>query len=299
MEKTLASIHRFLNPQVLARLGSLKLRARRVVDGNVAGAHRSPYQGFSVEFSEHREYTPGEDLRHLDWKVLGRTDKYYLKRYEDETNLTCHLILDVSESMSFRGAKASESKLDQASSIAATLAWLTLKNQDAVSLTTIDETVRDSVNPSSAAGHLQQILRVLEESTGLEKTNLRPLLEQIGSRLKRRGVIVVISDFFDDPDSVLAGLGSLRRRQHDVIAIQVLDREEINFPFQSPTRFRGMEHAASAIVDPASLAKAYRKTFHDFLSAFKRGCALQQVEYMLCCTDDDIGIRLAAFLASR
>jgi len=291
--------HKFLNPQALTKLTGLHLRSKRVVEGHVAGAHRSPYQGFSVEFSEHREYTPGDDIRHLDWKLFGRTDKYYLKRYEDETNLLCYLVVDVSESMRYQSARAPVSKLHYACSLAATLGWLVLQKQDAVALLTFDEVIRQWLNPSSGAAHLKQILQILETAQPRQKTRLKAVLQEVASRLTRRGIVIVISDYFDDPASIFAGLRSIKQRHHDVIALQVMDRAEIDFPFQSPTRFHGLEQNPTEIVDPLSLGKAYRKTIQDFLRSMRLGCADLAIEYSLCRTDEDLGTRLASFLNSR
>jgi uncharacterized protein (DUF58 family) len=261
--------------------------------------HRSPHSGFSVEFQEHREYTPGEDLRHLDWKVFGRTDKYYLKRFENETSLVCHLVVDVSESMVYRGPTADVSKLHYASCLAASLAWLMLQQRNGVSLTTIDAEVRSVIAPASGAPQLNRVLQTLEAAQPVAKTDLQRVLHETAGRLKQRGVVIVISDFFEDVDAVLSGLRSLVQRQHDVIALQVMDRAEISFPFQNPTRFHGLEQFPTEVVDPIALGRAYRATINKFLEQLRRRCADQQVEYGLCCTDEDPGTRLAQFLSER
>lgn len=291
--------HRFLNRRTLARLSQQHLRTRRFVDGNVAGAHRSPFQGFSTEFSEHREYTVGDDLRHLDWKVFGRTDKYYLKRYEDETNLVCHIVVDVSESMIFKSSDKAPSKLDYASEMAASLAWLVLNKQDAVSLTTFDHQIKTALPPVAGAGQLQPILSALDQVSSTEKSEMENIFFELGSRLTQRGIIVVISDFFDEASSMLKGLASLVKRQQDVIVLHVLDRAEIEFPYDSPTRFESLEIDGAQIVDPLTLREAYLSTINEYLETFSKGCRSLSIDYEQICTDEDIGVRLSKMLSAR
>ena len=212
----------FLEPHVLAQLQGLELRARRIVEGYVSGVHRSPYHGFSIEFAEHREYAPGDDLRYVDWKVFGRTDKIYLKQYEDETNLLCYLVLDTSESMQYRGPDSPMSKLEYAQCVAAAVAHLVLQQQDSVGLATFDREVRSLVRASGNPSHLKQLLHVMEQTGAVEKTNMGPIFHELAERLKKRGVLIVLSDLFDDVPTMLAGLKHLRHRRHDVIVLQVL-----------------------------------------------------------------------------
>src|SRR5262245_54090259 len=187
-----------IDPQTLAKLHGLRLRARHIVEGYVAGLHASPYQGFSIEFAEHREYAPGDDLRYVDWKVFGKSDKVYLKQYEDETNLLCYLALDISESMTYRGPGAALSKLEYAQSLAAALAWLVLRQQDAVGLATFDDQIRALVRPAGNPSHLEQILAVMESALGGAKTAAGPIFHELAQRLTKRGVVIVLSDFFDE-----------------------------------------------------------------------------------------------------
>lgn len=290
---------RFLDPQLLGRLRGLRLRPRHIVEGSVAGLHRSPFRGFSIEFAEHREYVPGDDLRYLDWKVFGRTDKLYLKQFEDETNLLCHLVLDVSESMAYRGPDARLSKLDYARQLAAALAWLVLEQQDAVGLATFDSQIRASIRPSSSRAQLKDILSVLEATEGRAKTATGPIFHELAQRLAKRGVVVVISDLFDNVETLLAGLRHFRYRRHDVIVLHVMDPAELDFPFDRPTLFRGLEQLPEVLTDPRALRRAYLDEVERFLSAVKAGCRAQRVDYQLFRTDRPPDVALATFLAAR
>lgn len=287
------------DPQTLAKLQGLHLRARHIVEGYVAGLHRSPYHGFSIEFAEHREYSPGDDLRYVDWKVFGRTDKHYLKQYEDETNLLCYLVLDTSESMLYRGPKSALSKAEYAQCLAAALSWLVLQQQDSVGLVTYDSQIRQFIRPSSNATHLQNLLQVMEKSPAGKKTNSGPIFHELAERLTRRGLVIVLSDFFDDVPSLLAGLKHLRHRRHDVVLFHVLDAAEIEFPFQSPTEFKGLEAMPHVVADPQMLRKAYLKEFQAYEHALLKGCRSHGIEVRRMRTDQPLDVALTSFLAER
>ncbi len=290
---------KFLDPQTLARLHGLRLRAQHIVEGYVAGLHRSPYHGFSIEFAEHREYSPGDDTRHVDWKLFGKTDKVYLKQYEDETNLICYLVLDVSESMHYQGPDSPLSKFEYAQCIAASLAWLVLQQQDAVALATFDSQIRSYIRPSSNPSQLQQILHVLENSPPGEKTATGPIFHEMAERLTKRGVVLILSDLFDDVDSMAAGLKHFRHRRHDLILFHVLDPTELEFPFQNPTLFKGLEEMPEVLTDPASLRRAYLQEFNAFLTAVRTRCRNHQIDYQQMRTDQSLAIALSAYLAGR
>jgi uncharacterized protein (DUF58 family) len=289
----------FLDPRTLAKLHGLELRARRIVEGYVAGLHRSPYQGFSNEFAEHREYTPGDDLRYLDWKVFGKTDKFYLKQFEAETNLICYLLLDTSESMQYQSPDAPLSKLAYAQCAAASLAYLVLRQNDSVSLATFDDEVRHVVRPSSSPTQLKQVLHVMETSAAVRKTRTGPIFHELAERLTRRGIVVVLSDLFDDVDSMLAGLKHFRHRKHDVIILQVLDPAEVEFPFQHVTLFKGLEALGDIVTEPRSLRAAYLQEVNSFLQRVRIGCRAQQIDYLQIRTDQSLGVVLSSFLAAR
>jgi uncharacterized protein (DUF58 family) len=290
---------KYLDPQTLAKLQGLELRARLIVEGYVSGVHRSPYHGFSIEFAEHREYAQGDDLRYVDWKVFGKTDKYYLKQYEEETNLVSYLLLDTSESMRYRSAEAPMSKLDYARCVAAALAYLVLQQQDSVGMVTFDKEVRALVRASSNPSHLKQLLHVMEHSVPERKTNTGPIFHDLAERLKKRGVVVILSDLFDDVNSMLAGLKHFRHRRHEVILFHVLDPAELDFPFRQMTLFKGLEQLPDVLTDPRALRQAYLKEFGSFLQAVKKGCRAQHVDYVQLRTDQSLEIALSSYLASR
>jgi uncharacterized protein (DUF58 family) len=288
-----------LDPHTIARLHGLELRARRVVEGYVAGLHRSPYHGFSNEFAEHREYAPGDDLRYVDWKVFGKTDKVYLKQFEVETNLICYLLLDTSESMQYQGPGAPLSKLAYAQCAAAALAYLVLHHRDSVGLVTFDQEVRQLIRPSSNPTQLKQLLSVMEHSTAARKTRTGPIFHDLAERLGRRGIVVVLSDLFDDVEAMLAGLKHLRHRRHDVIVLHILDPAEIDFPFQQITMFKGLEALGEVITEPRSLRAAYQQEVSAFLKRVKTGCRAQQIDYLTIRTDQPLDGVLTAFLSAR
>jgi len=288
-----------LDPQTLAKVQGLRLRAKHIVEGLIAGSHRSPHRGFSIEFAEHRDYAPGDDLRYLDWKVLGRTDKYYIKQFEDETNLICNLVVDVSESMRYKSPDAALSKLEYAQCIGATLAWLILQQQDAVGLVTFDEQVRSMVPPSGSPVQLQQVIDVLQSAESKEKTQIGPLLHELSGRLNRRGLVIVLSDFFDDVDSIMAGLRHLRFRKHDIILMQVLDPAELDFPFDRPTMFNGLEAFPELLADPVSVRKAYREEIEAFINDLRSQSLANQMDYAQIRTDQPFDAVLRNFFNHR
>lgn len=293
------SSRKYLNPEVLARLEGLSLRARSIVEGYVAGMHRSPYHGFSVEFAEHREYVPGDDLRYLDWKVFGRTDKYYLKQFEEETNLVCYLALDTSQSMGYRGPAARASKLDYAKRAAATLACLVLRQQDSVGLATFDNRLRSFLRASSSPAQLEPLLGELDRSPGEGKTDTAAICHDLAERLKKRGIVILLSDLFDDVPAVVRGLEHLRHRRHEVIVLHVLDPAEIEFPFRDTTRFRGLEQLPSVVAEPRALRRAYLAQFGDYLRRLERACRRHRIDYVLARTDRPLELVLSSYLASR
>ncbi|MEX0611944.1 MAG: DUF58 domain-containing protein [Pirellulales bacterium] len=299
MPSAAPTISPLLNPHTLANLQGLELRARRIVEGYVAGLHRSPYQGFSNEFAEHREYAPGDDLRYVDWKVFGKSDRFYLKQFEEETNLICYLLLDTSESMQYQGPGAPLSKLAYGQCAAASLAYLVLHQRDAVALVTFDQEVRQLIRPSSSPTQLKQLLRVMEETTPARKTRTGPIFHDLAERFARRGIVVIISDLFDDVDAMLAGLKHFRHRRHDVIIFHVLDPAEIDFPFQHVTMFKGLEGLGEVVTEPRGLRAAYQQEVQSFLKRVRTGCRAQQIDYLTVRTDQPLDTVLTAFLSAR
>lgn len=289
----------YLDPEVLSRLQGLALRARLIVEGYVSGVHRSPFHGFSIEFAEHREYAPGDDLRYVDWKVFGRTDKYYLKQFEEETNLVCNVLLDTSESMLYRSAEAPMSKLEYAKCVAAALAYLVLHQQDSIGLATFDREVRALSRPSSNPSQLKQVLHVLEETSGESKTETGPIFHGLAERFRKRGIVIVLSDLFDDVPSMLAGLKHFRHKRHEVVLFHVLDPAELEFPFRRVTMFEGLEGLPKVVADPPALRKAYLKEFQEYLRRLKQGCRMHRIDYVEMRTDQTFDVALSTYLASR
>jgi uncharacterized protein (DUF58 family) len=288
-----------LDPAVLAKIQGLELRARKIVEGYVAGMHRSPYHGISIEFAEHREYTHGDDLRYLDWKVFGKTDRFYLKQFEEETNFICHLLLDTSESMRYQGPESPMSKFEYAQCLAAALAYLVLKQQDSVGLVTFDTEIRRQVRPSGNPAHLKQLLHVMETTAAEKKTSMGPIFHDLAERMRHRGVVIVLSDLFDDVGEVLAGLKHFRHRRHEIMVLHVLDRAELELPFNRVTLFRGLEGCPDVLTDPRSLRKAYRRELDAFLRQVASGCRALQADYQLVTTDQPLDLVLRTLLARR
>ena len=288
-----------LDPKMLAELEGLELRARYIVDGYLSGTHRSTYRGQSVEFTEHREYTPGDDLRYVDWKVFGKTDKVYLKQFEAETNLVCYLLVDISESMRYQSEVAALSKLEYAQSLAAALGMIVLRQRDSVSLTTCDDQVRDLVRESSSPAHLHQLIDVMRQAVGRRKSALGPVLHEISQRFRRRGIVVLLSDLLGDDDALLTGLKHLRHARHEVILLQLLDPAEIDFPFDRTTLFHGLELLPDVLVEPRGVRQAYLAELHKFLDRIQVGCRSLQIEYELLTTDQPFDEALRRVLTKR
>ena len=288
---------KFLDPKVLNKITRLDLKARHIVEGFMGGMHKSPYHGFSVEFAEHREYAPGDDLKHLDWKVFGRTDRLYIKEYELETNLRSHILLDTSESMDY-GSK-DVSKLELASHIAASMAYLILKQQDSVGMVCFDKEVKTFIPTSSSMGHLRPILGTLAGANAQNKTDLGTVLNTLAERIQRRGLIILISDLFDRPDVILKSLQHFSHKRHDVIVFHVLDEYELTFPFERMTLFEGLEEYPKLLIDPRSLRKAYLEEVNKFCEEMRKGCVRQMIDYVRISTDQDLDVELTKYLAGR
>ena len=289
----------YLDPATLARLKGLDLKARLIVEGYVSGAHQSPFHGFSVEFAEHREYVAGDDLRYVDWKVYGKSDRIYLKQYEQETNFSCWLLADTSESMQYRSDNAAMSKLEYARHLSAALAWLVVQQQDAVGLATFDRDVSNFLRASSQPSHLKHVLHLLEAAPTAGETALGPILHSLAERIRKRGLVILLSDLFDDPESLLMGLKHFRHRRHDVSVLHIIDPAEQDFPFEDPTLFKGLEQSGQQMTDPKALKKAYQEEFNDFLSQVRVGCRNLHMDYVFVRTDWPLDIALRSILTRR
>jgi uncharacterized protein (DUF58 family) len=288
---------RFLHPETIARTSRLDLRARHIVEGFISGMHKSAVFGHSVEFVQHREYTPGDDIRHLDWKVWSKTDRFYIKQYEAETNLRCTLVVDVSESMHYgRGAL---NKYNYGCTIAACLGYLLLKQQDSVGLITFDSDVRQVVPSRSAQTHMDAIVKAMDVSRPREKTDLEKILRRVAESIHGRGLIVIVSDMLADRGPLFRGLEMLRHRRHDVLVFHVMDDEELTFPFSGTTRFEGMEELPTLTCDPRALRDGYIEALEEYLVEVRRGCAKQGIDYQLIRTGDYLDAVLSKFLHHR
>lgn len=339
---------RYLNPDVLAKISRLELRARMVVEGFISGMHRSPYQGYSVEFAAHREYVPGDDIRHIDWRLFARGDRLYIKQYEEETNLRAHILLDCSKSMAYpenatppappllrggerdgappsamggtddlppltrggtnnlpplpRGGRGGSrmTKFDYACTIAASLAYLLLHQQDSCGLVLFDHAIRDQVPAASSPAQLQSLIEVIERQRPDRTTDMKMLPAQLADRLRHRGLLILISDLLADADEIISGLRQLRRGRQDLIVLHILDHDELTFPFENNTLFEGLEAPDLRILaDPQSLRAAYLRIVGDFVTRVRASCVNNRIDYRLISTRDPLDGALTAFLAAR
>ncbi|MCY2968101.1 MAG: DUF58 domain-containing protein [Planctomycetota bacterium] len=288
---------RFLPPEAVARISRLELQARTVVEGFLSGLHKSPYFGQSVEFVQHREYVPGDDPRRIDWKAWSKTDKYYIKQYEEETNLRCTLLVDVSESMQFGSGK--QTKYDYACGIAACISYLLLRQQDSVGLITFADAVRTVVPTRSKRNHLNDILASLDAGKPAEKTDMYGILAKVADQQTQRGMIVVVSDLLTPRDSLFKGLQMLRHRGHDVMVLHVLDDQELDFDYNGTTKFEGLEAMGELTCDPRSLREGYLEAVKTFLEEVRRKCAGATIDYQTVRTSEKLDAVLAHYVNHR
>ncbi|WP_435011485.1 DUF58 domain-containing protein [Tundrisphaera lichenicola] len=286
-----------IDPRALMRIKSLQMRAKVAVEGFVKGIHRSPYHGFSVEFSEYREYTPGDDTRYIDWKLFARSDRYHVKRFEDETNLRCHLVVDTSRSMSFGSGEYTKS--DYARTAAATIAYFLSRQRDAVGLITFEDRITDYLPPRHRPGHLRRMMGILEREPQGKATDLAKPLEEIAATVRKRGLIVLISDLLVPLDTLKTRLGYLRSRGHDVVILRVLDPAEINFAFANPSMFRDVESGREMYVDPSTARPEYLRKFAEHADRLARICADQGIELLPMPIDRPLELVLFDLLKAR
>jgi uncharacterized protein (DUF58 family) len=286
-----------LDPDALSRGEALGMMARRIVEGYRVGEHRSPFHGFAIEFAQHREYAAGDDMRHLDWKVLGRSDRYYIKQYEQDTNFVAHLVVDGSASMNYRSAKLS--KLHYAKVLAACLAQIILLQRDAVALAVVDSSVREYLPRTDSLPKIQLIMDRLAAFQGSGTTRLATALEQVSREAKRRGIVVLVSDFFEDEESLSKGLERLAFSGHEVVVFHTLDPYEIEFPFDGTWRFRDLEGAALVQTSPADIRKQYLEIFNEFRTRIRHTCEKYRAHYVLADTGKSLASTLGAYLAFR
>ena len=287
----------FLDPATIARLGTLDLKARTIVEGFLTGLHRSPFKGFSVEFAEYRQYLPGDDLATLDWKVYARTDRHFIKKFEEETNLECHLLLDVSKSMGY--ASGPVTKLQYGSYLAAALAYLMNRQRDAVGLIAFDDEIIEMRPASARAGHLTSLLVTLERLKLGDQTNVAKPLKDLAEAIRKRGLVVLISDLLDDPDRVLEGLKHFRYRGTEVIVFQILDPAELNFPFEQVARFRDVETSEEVLAVPSTVRPMYLRAIQDLQEQYRRELQLAGIDYVMLDTSVPLETGLMSYLMTR
>jgi len=289
----------FLDPAIVARLAHLDVRARLVVEGFIAGMHRSPFHGFSVEFAEHRPYMPGDPLKNLDWKVWARSDRLLVKQYNEETNLRCHLLLDLSASMGFRSPRASMSKLEYSQSLCAALAYLMLQQQDAVGVMLFADRPLRYVPARAVRSHLDVVLKALGELPPQGRTKLGPALHELAERIKRRGLVVLCSDLMDDPAEILLGLQHFRHRNHEVVVFHVLDPDEVDFPYADTATFVDMESEERLTTEPWEIARRYRERLEAWSAHYARACRENLIDYVRLDTRTPFDRALLSYLEKR
>jgi len=288
---------RFLHPEAIKRISRLDLRARHIVEGFLSGMHRSPYFGQSVEFLQHREYVHGDDLRHIDWKVWAKQDKFFVKQYEEDTNMRCTLLVDVSNSM--RYGSGALSKYEYGCTAAASLAYLLLRQQDAVGSVSFDDRLRVKVPTMTKRTHLHSIIQTLNWTQPADKTDLFTVFKEVAESYPRRGMMIVCSDLFGDEETTLKGIRLLRQRGHDVMVFHILDDDELEFPFTGPTRFEGLELPQHLNCNPRALREGYLEALGEFLDTMRRGCTRHGCDYALVRTSDPLDAVLATYLSNR
>lgn len=313
---------KYLQPSVISKLSNIELKAKFVVEGFIAGLHKSPYHGFSVEFAEHRQYMPGDDLKYLDWKVLGRTDRYYIKQFEEETNLKSYLIVDASKSMSFRSAdsqlssfsalkklfrkkeesaekKSNISKLEYSTYLAASLSVLMHFQKDAAGLVVYDESIKTYIPPKATSQNLKLILQKLAEIVPSGQTNTASALNSVAERRKRRGLVIIFSDLFDDQNAVINALKHFRYKRNEVIVFQVLDPLEMSFAIDSPTVFKDLETNKEMLSQPISVINDYQDAVKEFIETYKNACLSNNIDYTLISTETPFDTALMEYLNKR
>jgi uncharacterized protein (DUF58 family) len=289
---------KYLNPSIISKLNSLELKARLVVEGFMVGLHKSPYHGFSVEFTEHRSYQQGDAIKDIDWKAYGKTEKFFIKQYEEETNLKSYILLDISRSMLY-ASEGNISKLEYASTLVAALSYLMIKQQDAVGLTLYSDKINKYFPPKTGRAYLQEILKQLTGITATDKTNTASCLNSIAEKIKRKGLVIIVSDFFDDVNSILSALKHFRYQENEVIVFQVLDPLERNFAFGNDAIFKDLETDDELTTQPYQIQKVYIEAMSEFINKIKTECLNSNIEYNLIETSTAFDKALFSYLQKR
>ena len=288
---------KYLHPETVALLNSMSLRARLVVEGYIIGHHRSPYHGFSVEFAEHRSYGPGDEIKHIDWKLFGKTDRLYVKRYQEETNLRAHIILDTSKSMLYASEKVS--KLIYANSLAASLSYLMINQQDAVGLARFSEKIDTFIPPKARPSHLNLILSKLDDKDAGDDTQIGNVLHELADRIQKRGMVILISDLLDKPENIMKGLKHFRHQNQEVIVFHILDRKESEFDFDTRTKFLDMETGEEIVTEPWHIRSNYNELISQLERKYKSNCRENLIDYVPLFTDQSLDIGITEYLIKR
>ena len=288
---------KYMNPEVVNKIDNLSLRARLVVEGFIIGMHKSPYHGFSVEFSEHRPYGFGDEIKYIDWKLWGKTDRFYIKQFEEETNLKCHMILDKSSSMNFSSSNIT--KFDYSKSLSAALTYLMIKQQDAIGLTTFDEKIDVSINPKSKISHLNLLLKTMHNAKPGGETNISHLLHILAESIKKRGLIILISDLLDNQEDIVKGLRHFRYKGHEIIIFHIIDPKEKDLDYNDNINFIDLETTESIITDSRLIRKKYNKAFKNFCDYYSTQCSKNKIDYVPVLTSDSLDKSLMQYLMKR
>ena len=288
---------KYLQPEMVARLNNMSLRARLVVEGYIIGQHKSPFHGFSVEFAEHRTYGPGDEIRHVDWKLFGKTDRYYVKQYEEETNLRSYIILDTSRSMDYKSGNVS--KLEYGNYLAAALSYLMLNQQDGVGLVLFDNKIQKFLPARSKPSQINAILAHLDNLDPGKDTNVGIVLHEMAERIKKRGLVILISDLLDEPDTIISGLKHFRHNKQEIIVFHIMDRKEMKFDFNDRTRFKDMETGELITTEPWQIRKVYQKAVQKYKDIFRLRCREQKIDYVPLFTDNNLDLALNEYLKKR
>lgn len=293
----MSSPKKYLNPTVLSKIDNMSLRAKLVVEGYLVGKHKSPYHGFSVEFAEHRTYGQGDEIRHIDWKLYGKTDRHYVKRFEEETNLRSYILLDTSKSMSYKSKKIT--KLEYGESLAAGLTHLMINQKDAVGLILFDNLIRKYIPPKTSKSHKNIIYNSLSKCKAGENTDIQLILDSMADRIKKSGLVILISDLLDDPKKVMKGLNHFRHNKQEVIVFHLIDKQEFNFEFNERTNFTDMETGETITTDPWHIQHSYQDKIKLFINKYKKECGNQKIDYVPIFTDQGFDIALSEYIRKR
>ena len=287
----------YLSSEVISKLENLHLIAKKVVEGFIVGLHKSPYHGFSVEFSDHRAYGPGDETRHIDWKLWGKTNRFFVKRYEEETNLKAHIMIDQSRSMKY--SSHSINKLEYSKMLAASLSYMLIKNQDAVGLYMFGDTIKKIIPPRSTKGHLNTLISQMQQIGVTKKTNISHSIHECAEKIQKKGLVILISDLMDYPDNVMMALKHFLYKGHEVIIFHVLDPQEISLDFNEKVRFKDLESNTEIITDPRQLQKTYKKKIKEFIDFYKRNCGQNKIDYVTIETNASLELALTEYLLKR